>query len=744
MIERSLASSTLFGSLPLDVVRRVAETSTELRLEPGEAIFHQGDESDAIFLVIEGDLVILSETDGKSRRTLDMVRCGESVGELGVLGESKRSASVCSVGVARVIRVPAEACRAHVLSAPLAAQIFIESAQRRRPSYYLRVNPIFVGLDPEIVQSLDERAEWIRLKAGEILFHAGDASDALYVVAHGSLEPLVGPSSGGTSQATAPRLAETITRGASVGELGVLSGNPRSVTVRAIRDSELIRLSESDFNAFLDQHPVAGRNLSRVLASRLQKTTWSPQTSRTVRTVAVIPAGASPLPGEFVRELAAALSSLVGSVLRVGRDMIERQLAGKTSSRSFDASAGEWVSHWLSVQETAHTMLIYEGEPGVTDWTRCAIRQADLVLIVGSGGESPPPGPLQAFLAGGDDSTRARRELVLLHPAGTLQPRGTAAWLNAFAVAGHHHLRAGDSADHGRLARAVTGRSVGIALSGGGARGFSHIGALRALRERGMAVDVVGGTSMGSVIAAQQALGWTTEMMIERNRKAFLACPVWGDLTLPMVSLLTGRGSVDLLREMFGEVQIEDLWLPYFCVSTNLSRAELMVHDRGPLWFWQRASCSVPGINPPVPCHGDLLVDGGVMNNLPVDVLKKRCTGSIIASDAGMAVNLPTRLEGHVSISGWSALGRILKPWSTNPTFPKLFEVLTRTAEMNSEQTLERCKRDADLYLHPSLTSVAGLDWGAIERAADIGYRHACEQLDIWQKSPPPNHPHDP
>ncbi len=238
---------------------------------------------------------------------------------------------------------------------------------------------------------------------------------------------------------------------------------------------------------------------------------------------------------------------------------------------------------------------------------------------------------------------------------------------------------------------------------------------------------------MGSVIAAQVALGWDIPTMIERNRKAFTECAVIGDLTFPYVALMRGASTVRLLREMFDDLQVEDLWLPYFCISTNLSRAEIVIHDRGPLWLWIRASSAVPGIGPPVPWKGDLLVDGGLLNNLPVEILRRRCAGRVIASDVSPSVDLTTRVDTCAEMSGWPQLWRKLNPWSATAAFPNMFEIMMRIVGMSSDQSLEQMKKSADLYLHPPVSGFSPLDWGAIERVVEVGYRHACEQLDLWE-----------
>ncbi|MEO8619717.1 MAG: patatin-like phospholipase family protein, partial [bacterium] len=179
----------------------------------------------------------------------------------------------------------------------------------------------------------------------------------------------------------------------------------------------------------------------------------------------------------------------------------------------------------------------------------------------------------------------------------------------------------------------------------------------------------------------------------------------------------------------------EDLWIPYFCVSSNLSRAEVVVHDDGPLWLWTRASSAVPGITPPVPYRGDLLVDGGVLNNLPADIMRERCRGSVIAVDVSASVELRTTLENAPELSGWPHLARALNPLNTNAAFPNILRVLSRTATLGSVANQEAMEDVADLYLHPPTDSVDPLNWRSIDDVVGIGYRYSFDRIAEWKKS---------
>jgi predicted acylesterase/phospholipase RssA len=262
------------------------------------------------------------------------------------------------------------------------------------------------------------------------------------------------------------------------------------------------------------------------------------------------------------------------------------------------------------------------------------------------------------------------------------------------------------------------------------------------MQERGWDIGYVGGTSMGSVIAAEFALGWTIEEMIERNGRSFRSAPISRDVTLPVVALGRGRSSTNLLQELFADIRIEDCPVPFFCVSCNLSQAAQVVHEHGPICLWTRASSSVPGIVPPVPLAGDLLVDGGVLNNLPADVMRHRCTGPVVAVDVSSQVVLRTELADETSVtSGLPLLGRRLARRGKGGA--GIGQILARSSTVTSVQNLAVIRAHCDLYLRPPVGDVSPFDFDAIDRVAEIGYKYTEEKLALWEAAGRPVHGDD-
>jgi NTE family protein len=278
-----------------------------------------------------------------------------------------------------------------------------------------------------------------------------------------------------------------------------------------------------------------------------------------------------------------------------------------------------------------------------------------------------------------------------------------------------------------RVARLLTGRSIGLVLSGGGARGFAHIGVVRALREAGIRVDCVGGTSIGAIIAAGVAADWSDEEIFDNYRRAFVLGRPLSDYTFPFISLVAGRRVAKLLREAFGPRDITDLALPYFCVTSNLTAGRAEAHRAGPIWFWLRASCAIPGILPPVFHRGQVYVDGAVINNLPVDVMRAQGVGEIVAVDIGADDVLQADVEEFALPAWWQLAWQRL--FRRRQQRPGILSILLRSGMVNAEASSLERRAQTSLLLDPPLADIELLEWKAYERAIEAGYSYAQKML---------------
>ena len=567
---------------------------------------------------------------------------------------------------------------------------------------------MFAGLDGEARAAIEAEAHWTELRSGDTLFREGDPGDALYVLIRGRLRVLVAGPSGDT-------LVAEIGRGEVVGEMALLSGAPRSATVIATRDSRLIRLSKAAFERIVLRCPGAMLLVTRRLVQRLQRTTHAPRAEVSLATIAVVPLDPS-IDATAVAETLVAALAAAGSVTLVTRARAEAQIGGP-----LDEDREGRLTAWLDALERDFRHVVYAADPQADAWTDRSARQADCLLFVAPGGREP--GPDVAAIVQRSAQAPATRQLLLLHPAPHHPPRHTARWLDATGARRHYHVREGLTADVGRLARLLTGRGVGLALGGGGARGFAHIGVIQALGDRGIPIDAIGGTSMGAVLAAQYAGGADPVAMRALNRRHWIERNPLKDKTLPVVALLTGRRLDAMIDDMYGDTQIEDLWTTFFCVSADLTRAEMRVHARGPLGRAVRASMSLPGLAIPVHDAGSMLVDGGLMNNVPSDIMRGLC-GRVVAVDVSPAKDLVIDAPYQAAASGWRLL------WGRKATkLPGIGAILMRAVMLGSSRHQASIASDVDLYLHPPVEPFGMFEWGALDRIADTGYACARDAL---------------
>jgi NTE family protein len=526
----------------------------------------------------------------------------------------------------------------------------------------LRQARLFAELPEAALMRLAAGAILRRLQAGEWLFRMGDDGDQLFVVATGRLEVVL-------ESPPPARVARLLDRGEVVGEVALVSGQPRSASVRARRDTEVLEISSTGFRDLLRQHTDVALGLLQVLARRLAS--GAPPSGFTPRTVAVVD----------VREQSGRtmLSSLAdafgGNVARVDR-------AGQLSDVEPGRHLDDLEKRYDVVLLTAHV-----GDP--SEWVEFCRRQADRVIVVGDIEDLPPVAELAGLLNGCDLALVGRPSSA------------TGRWLEALHPRAHHWLDLPDrSSGVARLVRRLTGRSTGVVLSGGGTRGFAHIGAVERLRERGLSIDRIGGCSMGAFVAGLVALGLSAEDCLDLCRREFVSRNPFNDYTLPRVSLIRARKAAAMLQRVFGDGMIEDCSADYFCVSSDLVGADLVVHRRGPLWQAIGASMSIPGFAPPVELEGRLLVDGGVLDNLPVEVMAATGEGPVVAVDA----------------MGRTQLGQ-------PGVQPTLRETLFRATVLGSWQRLAEKAERARLVITPDIPPIGLLEFHRIDEVVDAGRR---------------------
>ncbi|GGF23547.1 patatin [Aliidongia dinghuensis] len=555
-------------------------------------------------------------------------------------------------------------------------------------------------LAPRTLAALTPELPWFNLPGGRALFDQGEPADALYIVVSGTLGVVVSTPDGGQ------QLIATIRSGETIGEMALITGAPHSATIVALRDSELVIMPREIFDRLIAEEPKFLTWLNRLLVDRLHRTTLRTASAAPNAAVAVVPIDRS-----------VPMEELMGALI----DRLRR--TGKRVHRFGDDMSGQPIE-WYDEIERCHDLVLYEArpaEPELDGWSRFCLRQADRIMLVGRPlSRIPDPLPMAPIDKGG---RILPIELVLIEPDRAGRRAHPPREPERFTAI--HHIRLHEDGDIRRLARHMAGLAVGLVLAGGAARGFAHIGAIRALREVGVPIDRIGGASMGAIVGACVAADWDDDEIADRMHTAFVRSNPLDDYNVPWVSLFRGKSVDRLLQAAFGDTVIEGLWRPFYAVSTNLTRGGMCVHRAGPLWEALRASVAIPGVLPPVLHDGEVLVDGGVIDNFPVDIMAAERKGPIVGIDvAGDRALMPgseVPLNRH-GVIGW------FRP-DTSP-LPGIVSILMRAGTVSSQLQTSIAKTQTALLIEPELTEVPLLDWQSFDRAVEAGYRQTRKVLE--------------
>ncbi|KAM3956273.1 patatin like phospholipase domain containing sws [Aphomia sociella] len=644
----------------------------------------------------------------------------------------------------------------------LLSKTTVYSIMRERPSVVLHIaNTVVRRLSP-FVRQVDFALDWVFLESGRAVYRQDEESGSTFIVLSGRLRSVITHPNG------KKELVGEYGKGDLVGIVEMVTQTRRSTTVMAVRDSELAKLPEGLFNAIKLRFPVVVTRLINLLGHRIlgswQKPTAglggaaaieSRPSQHNFSTVAIVPVSDDVPLTAFTYELYHSLCA-IGPTVRLTSDVI-RKLLGLTI---MDPNNEYRLSSWLAQQEDKHKVALYQCDPSLTQWTQRCIRQADCILIVALGDKQPSIGKIEKEIE--RLAIRTQKELVLLHREGGPNPSGTVHWLNMRSwVSQHHHVRcphrmftrksqyriselyskvlmseANVHSDFSRLARWLTGTSVGLVLGGGGARGAAHVGMIRAIQEAGIPIDMVGGVSIGAFMGALWCMERNITTVTQKAREWSQKMTQWGkqllDLTYPATSMFSGRQFNTTIRTTFGEVHIEDLWLPYFTVTTDISSSCMRIHRHGSLWRYIRASMSLSGYMPPLcdPVDGHLLLDGGYVNNLPADVMRSLGAKHILAIDVGSQDDVDLTNYGD-DLSGWWLLWKRWNPFTTPVKVPNLPDIQSRLAYVSCNRQLEEVKKsDYCEYIRPPIDAYKTLQFGSFDEIREVGYRHGAAYFE--------------
>uniref|UniRef100_A0A8D2QF75 lysophospholipase n=1 Tax=Zonotrichia albicollis TaxID=44394 RepID=A0A8D2QF75_ZONAL len=720
----------------------------------GTVLSRQGDQDVNVCFVVSGMLhVYQRKIDSEEDTCLFITHPGELVGQLAVLtGEpliftikANRDCSFLSISKSHFYEI-----------------------MREQPSVVLGVAHSVVKRMSPFVRQIDFALDWMEVEAGRAVYRQGDKSDCTYIVLNGRLRSVLRMDDG------KKHLTGEYGRGDLIGVVEALTHQPRATTVHAVRDSELAKLPEGALISIKRKFPqvrqlkafswlsprMSGRlrlPVSHPLGLHSSSSKWDAgNPASNLSTVAIMPVSEEVPLTAFTLELKHALSAipslLMGAVL-----------LNSVFSLCVPSIHEYRLTSWLGQQEDIHRIVLYQADSTLTPWTQRCIRQADCILIVGLGDQEPTVGELERMLE--NTAVRAQKQLVLLHKEDGPLPSRTVEWLNMRSwCSAHLHIHCprrvfskrslpklvemyervfqkvpDRHSDFSRLARVLTGNAIALVLGGGGARGCSQVGVIRALIEAGIPVDMIGGTSIGAFMSALYAEERSYNQMRIKARQWVMnsVFKTILDLTYPITSMFSGAAFNKSINNIFKDKQIEDLWIPYFTITTDITASAMRVHRDGSLWRYVRASMSLSGYMPPLcdPKDGHLLMDGGYINNLPADVARSMGAKVVIAIDVGSRDETDLTNYGDC-LSGWWLLWKRWNPLAEKVKVLNMAEIQTRLAYVCCVRQLEMVKNsDYCEYIRPPIDRYGTLDFGKFDEICEVGYQHGKTVFNVWCRS---------
>ncbi|XP_042747028.1 patatin-like phospholipase domain-containing protein 6 isoform X8 [Lagopus leucura] len=686
----------------------------------GTVIARQGDQDVSLHFVLWGCLHVYQRMIDKAEDVcLFLTQPGEMVGQLAVL-----------TGEPLIFTIKANRDCTFL---KISKSDFYE-IMREQPSVVLSVAHTVVTRMSPFVRQMDFAIDWMAVEAGRALYRQGDKSDCTYIALNGRLRSVIQKGSG------KKELIGEYGRGDLIGVVEALTRQPRATTVHAVRDTELAKLPEGTLNNIKRRYPQVVTRLIHLLSQKilgnlqqlrgpfagsgLGMASSSEPTNPTsnLSTVAVLPVCDDVPTAAFTLELKHALNA-IGPTLVLTSDIIRARLG----SSALDSIHEYRLSGWLAQQEDIHRIVLYQTDCTLTPWTVRCIRQADCILIVGLGDQEPALGELEQMLE--NTAVRALKQLVLLHREDGPSPSRTVEWLNMRSwCSGHLHIKcprrvfsrrspaklremyekvfaksADRHSDFSRLARGLTGNTIALVLGGGGARGCSHIGVIKAMEEAGIPIDMVGGTSIGSFIGALYAEERSAVRTKQRAREwAKRMNSVFAtvlDLTYPITSMFSGSAFNASINKVFQDKQIEDLWLPYFNVTTDITASAMRVHT-------------------------------------DADIARNMGAKTVIAIDVGSQDETDLCNYGD-SLSGWWLLWKRLNPWAEKVKVPDMAEIQSRLAYVSCVRQLEVVKSSSYCeYIRPPIDRFKTMDFGKFDEIY-VSHRITESQNCRGWKGPP-------
>ncbi len=572
-------------------------------------------------------------------------------------------------------------------------------------------------LDEAFWEEILEKGTKIHLNSGQYLFHEGEKKTIIYFVISGRLRALKNTGKG-------QMILGDIGIGEPVGEFALFTGEPRMASVIAIRKSIVLKITQEEYLNLVTKKPELATTMTSFVINRQRRNTFERRKSSPPKTVALVKMDQSLDLNTWIPGMME-YSEKEGSSVHV-------HLENKNSS-----DQGE--EFFSSLEAKPGTQILICGRENMT-WTQQCLLYADLVIVATHFDSDPRLRPIERELnLYSFGILNKKTYLLLLHEGRAETAINTRKWYEGRSFHMHIHLRRNHKGDSKRFCRIITNKATGIVLGGGGAKGYAHLGALKAMSERGLEVDFIGGASAGAIYGMTiNYMQFKPEKMQEIIKDSVARKLTSNDLSLPVISMMSGKKIKKFLKETFLDTRIEDLWINSFCVTTNYNTAKLETHRKGPIWKTILASISVPGIFPPVVLNKNLHIDGSVMDTLPIEPMYDYPVENIIA------ISLSNLQEAEIDFEETPSSWKLLWDKVTRRNkyqIPGFYSIVENSLNLNSMNKQGNISDQASHYWPMDLNQYNFLDDSKWEEIQEQGYIQASKYLDaipeedrFWEK----------
>lgn len=586
---------------------------------------------------------------------------------------------------------------------------------------------LFGILDDDYLESLiANKVHWVELAGNEMLFAQDTEGDKMYILISGRLQVEK------TDKLGVRHVEAQISQGELVGELAVISGKKRTNSVVALRDSILACITRETYFEIAERFPQHTLYMANMIIDRLTHKFQENKNLRERWNIALIPITPSVNIAEFTQTIKPYLQKY-GRTLHLNNALINEYLGYENIAQvgKDNPELYQKLTFWIDRYEAQYNFIVYEADDHFSEWTQRCLRQADEIIFVANSSESPKLSNLEQQILALPHTLNSQQALVLVHPPSLKMPNAAQNYLNLRPhCTRHQHVCLSSESHCDRLARYLTGQTIGWVLSGGAARGMAHIGIVKAFREAKIPVDVVGGTSFGALVSSAVAFEWSYEELLETAEKGLKNNPTGDFNWLPFLSLVKGRRVEKFLNSFVGDTNIEDTWINFYCIASNVSKARLQLFQNGLLRQAIRASISLPGVLPPVLHEGDFLVDGGIFDNLPIEpMVEVYKTHKTIAVEVGFSQR-PTFQHNKVPTNGQLLRDSFKSADKKKYDMPGFLSSIVESIMLCSDYKTTQFTDKVDMLMRPDLRKYGAGDWKKYRQLIDDGYRYAADFLE--------------